>query len=261
MYGFNAPSLAVIAVSALLIGISKTGVPGLGTLIVPFLALAMPARQSTGFMLVLLVVGDVLAVAVYRRRALWRYLARLLPFAAAGVVVGFLAMRVMSDAVFRPFLGASILAILACDLFRQYRARGKGEKTGTVAGGTEGGAKAGSVNLALAGLTGACAGFFTMIANAAGPIMTVYLLSMGLPKKDFIGTAAWFFFIINLFKIPFSAAQGLIIPETLKWGALLVPAVALGGLIGIFVLRRISEKLFALVVRALTAIAAAKLFF
>jgi uncharacterized membrane protein YfcA len=108
---------------------------------------------------------------------------------------------------------------------------------------------------------GLLAGTTTMLANAAGPIMVIYLLAMGLPKKEFIGTGAWYFFLGNLFKVPFSASLGLINPASLKLNLLLFPGIALGAVLGILVIKKIPEKSFSVIVQALTAAAALKLIF
>lgn len=252
MYDFSVLSVAIIIAGALIVGVSKTGIPGLGILIVPVFAMAMPARQSTGFVLPMLCVGDLIAVIVYRRKAVWKYIVRVLPFAMAGIVIGFFTMRVMSDKVFKPFLASSILVILALDAVRRFR-----QQKAPVPGSD----RDRPVNLFLAALAGILAGFFTMMANAAGPIMVVYLLAMGLPKEDFVGTSAWFYFFVNLFKLPFSAAQGLITLETLKWTGMMVPVIIAGGFCGIALLKKLSEKGFQVVVEVLAAVGALKLFF
>ena len=106
---------------------------------------------------------------------------------------------------------------------------------------------------------GFTAGVTTMMANAAGPVMTVYLLAMQLPKVAFAGTSAWFFFIINWSKVPFSRNLNLITPEGLKLDLMTLPAIAAGALIGIFFLKRIPQKTFNAVVQILAALAALRL--
>jgi len=98
------------------------------------------------------------------------------------------------------------------------------------------------------------------VANAAGPIMLVYLLTMRLPKNEFLGTSAWFYLCINLFKVPFSAGLGLITPGSLLFDLLLAPAMAAGAFLGVFLARRLPEKGFNIVVQVLTAATAVLLF-
>ena len=170
----------------------------MGILIPTLAAMAMPARASTGFILPILIGGDFAAVGYWRRQVSWPRLIRVLPWTVLGVVAGYFLMGVLSDAVFKPLLGAMIIAIVVLDLVR----------------------RAAKVDLRtdspiIAAVIGILAGAFTMIANAAGPVMTVYLLSMGLTKEEFLGTGAWFYLLINLFKLPFSIAMGLVSWSTL----------------------------------------------
>jgi uncharacterized protein len=236
--------IAAICGAAFITGFSKTGVPGIGILIPTLAAMAMPARASTGLILPVLIEGDCAAIGYWRRRAAWPSLARVLPWTAAGVVAGYFLMGALSDAVFKPLLGAMILAIVGLDLARR-------------AAGVE--LRAGSRGLAAA--IGILAGAFTMIANAAGPVMTVYLLSMRLSKEDFVGTGAWFYFIVNLFKLPFSVALGLVTWATLKVDLALLPLVLLGGLAGVLVMRRLPQKVFNVLAEALAVLGGIRLFF
>ncbi len=231
---------------SLMVGLMKTGLPGLSTLVVPLFALVLPARQSTGALLPLLILGDAVAVVVYRRSADWRALLRLLPWAVCGIVAGWLLMGRIDDRLMRPILGALVLVMLAVNLWRSTGARGRAPVP---------------TQWWFAAVLGLLAGATTMVANAAGPVMMIYLLSMRLPKESFIGTGAWFFFFINWIKVPFSAALGLVTPVSLLLDAVLAGGVALGAVAGILVARRIPEKAFAIVMQALTAVAAVSLFF
>jgi uncharacterized protein len=240
----NAASIAELCGAAFVTGFSKSGLPGIGILIPALAAMAMPALASTGFILPVLIEGDFVAVGYWRRKAQWRRLARVLPWTAAGVVAGYFLMGALSDAVFKPLLGAMILAIVGLDLAR----------------------RAAKVELraeshALAAAIGILAGAFTMIANAAGPVMTIYLLSMNLPKEEFVGTGAWFYFIVNLFKLPFSIALGLVTWATLTLNLALLPLVLLGSLLGILAMKRLPQKAFNIVAEALAVAGGVRLFF
>lgn len=96
------------------------------------------------------------------------------------------------------------------------------------------------------------AGFTTMVANAAGPVMILYLLAMRLPKLVFVGTAAWYFMALNLFKLPFSASLGLINPASLGVDLWLGPFAVLGALAGRPVVARLNQRVFEQVALALT---------
>jgi uncharacterized protein len=235
----------VAGISSLMVGLMKTGLPALSTLVVPLFALVLPARQSTGALLPLLILGDAIAVVVYRRSADWRALLRLLPWAAGGIVAGWLLMGRIDDRLMRPVLGAVVLVMLAVNLWRTASARGAPVPT----------------QWWFAAVMGILAGATTMVANAAGPVMMIYLLAMRLSKEKFIGTGAWFFFFINWIKVPFSAGLGLITPSSLLLGAVLAGGVVAGAAAGILVAKRIPEKAFDIAMQALTAVAAVTLFF
>jgi uncharacterized protein len=240
----DALGISSICGAAFLTGFSKAGVPGIGILIPLLAAMAMPARVSTGFILPVLVEGDCVAVAYWRRKAAWGSLLRILPWTALGVVGGYFLMGALSDAVFKPLLGGMILAIVALDLARRAL-----------------GIELRSDNRVLAAAIGVLAGVFTMLANAAGPVMTVYLLAMKLPKEDFVGTSAWFYFIVNLFKLPFSLALGLVTLSTLKIDLMLLPIVIAGSFVGVLVMKRLPQKAFNIIAQALAIVGGLKLFF
>jgi uncharacterized protein len=240
----DAGGISAICAAALLTGFSKSGVPGVGILIPTLAAMAMPARASTGFILPVLVEGDCVAVGYWRRKAAWGRLVRILPWTAAGIVAGYFLMGALSDAVFKPLLGGMILAIVGLDLARRAM---KVELR--------------SENRIVAAAAGTLAGAFTMIANAAGPVMAIYLLSMRLPKEEFVGTSAWFYFLVNLFKLPFSVALGLVTWSTLKVDLLLLPLVLAGSVLGVLFMRRIPQRLFDFLALALSVAGGLRLFF
>jgi len=233
----------LIGLCALLTGLAKTGLPGLGVLVVPLMAMAVPPRESTGMLLPMLIVGDIFAVTYYHRHAVWSHLWRLLPWAFAGIVVGWLALGTVNDDQLRVFVGVIVLALLALTWLR--------DRTTALEHLPHA--------LWFGALLGLLAGVTTMMANAAGPIMVAYLLAMRLPKNEFIGTGAWFFFIVNAVKVPFSLHLHLIRPDSLWINLLCVPLILLGCWLGIKLLKRIPEKLFAWLVQILAALAAVKL--
>jgi uncharacterized membrane protein YfcA len=234
----------IASFTSLFIGISKTGIPGLGIIAVPLLAEIMPARASTGFLLPMLICADLFAITYYRRHAIWRHLLRLIPWAVVGIVAGFFALRRISDNQLKPVIGVIVIAMLALHLWRERKAG----KRLTVPRGWW-----------FAASMGLLAGLSTMMANAAGPIMAIYLLAMRLPKHQYLGTGAWYFFIVNLLKIPFSASLGLITWTSLKTNLLLFPLIAFGAVVGIRLLKIIPQKLFIRLIQGLTAAGAVKL--
>ncbi|MCM8778039.1 MAG: sulfite exporter TauE/SafE family protein [Candidatus Omnitrophica bacterium] len=242
IYTLNADKFLLLLLSGFMIGLSKTGIPGLGLLSATLAAIVLPARVSTGIVLIMLICGDIFAVIYYRRNAVWRYLFRLFPFAFTGIFIGYLLMKKINDEQLRPLIGIIILIMLCLNYLWK---------------------KKSNLNIPhrwyFAAILGLIAGITTMMANAAGPIMIIYLLAMNLDKKEFVGTGAWYFFIGNLFKVPFSAKLGLINPDTLQLNLLLLPGIICGAITGILILKKISTRVFNIVVEVLTVMAAIKL--
>ena len=236
----------ILVVAAFFIGFSKTGLPGAGILAIPLFAWVIDARASTGVVLPMLIAGDIFAVAFYRRHADWKHLYRMFPWAVTGIIIGYFALGAVSDQLLRPLIGGIILVLLALSTWRD-RMQGENPKIPT--------------HWSFAAFLGLAAGITTMMANAAGPIMAIYLLAMRLPKTVFVGTGAWYFFILNTFKVPFSWHLGLINAESVKLNAVLLPAIVAGALIGLYALKKLPEKLFTRLVQILATAAAVKLLF
>lgn len=238
----------IAAAGALMIGISKTGIAGLGVLAVAMFTLIFPARASTGIVLPILIVGDIVAVATYRRNAVWSYLIRLLPWTAVGVIAGYFALSFLDPQQVGRLIGGILLVITVLQFWRMRSARGVEQAGERVAH-----------NFWLTALVGILAGFFTMVSNASGPIMIIYLLAMGLPKIEFMGTSAWFYFILNVSKTPFSVNLGLITPQTLTFDLMMAPFAVMGGLVGYQILKRINQRVFEQLALILTGVAAVRL--
>ena len=215
--------------AAVCIGLSKTGFGGIGMVGVLLMAQVMPARESTGAVLPLLIVADIFAVCTFRRFTIWRHLVKMLPPAVLGVVTGWLLMPHISAAVFGPLIGWMVIGLVVL----------------TVAQKLSGKLSAAAVeHPSIAWPLGWTAGVTTMLANAAGAVMTVYLLACRLPKYEFVGTAAWFFLIVNVIKVPFSASLGLINASSLWLNLLLVPGIVAGVIAGRFLLGKINQQVF-----------------
>ncbi len=233
---------------AFLIGLSKTGIAGIGILAVAIFASVLPARESVGAVLVTLIAGDVVAVAAYRREVSWAHLLRLFPWTAVGVVIGALALNRIADDGVRRLIGGILLGLIAIHL-----ARCAQRKPSSAAESKP------PQRPWLVGLAGLLAGFTTMVANAAGPVMVMYLLALRLPKLLFIGTAAWFFLVLNLFKVPFSVGLGLITPTSLGISLRLIPLAIIGALSGRLLVHAIDQRRFEQLALGLTLIAAIRL--
>jgi uncharacterized membrane protein YfcA len=227
-----------LAVGAVLVGFAKTAIGGAGSAAVVLFAAALPARESTGVLLPLLIAGDLLALSYYHRHAHWPTLVRLLPSVVPGLLLGTVFVAFADDRTMRMAIGTILLLITGFQLVARRRLP-EGPASG-----------------APARVAGVTAGFTTMTANAGGPVMTVYLVMSGLPMLGMLGTGAWFFFVVNVAKLPFSAGLGLISWSSLLVDLCLVPPMIAGGLAGLALIRRINQAQFEAAALALGAVAA-----
>lgn len=239
------PSVWLIAGAvAFCVGMSKTGFGGLGVISVTLFAMLWPAKASTGALLPLMIFADFLAVYYYRRHANWTDLARLMPATFLGIVCGWWLMPKISDQTFTLMLGWLILGLMALTILqRLYPIQLKKTADHQVIGWS----------------AGWLTGVVTMLANAAGAITAFYFLARRMDKMTFVGTAAWFFLVVNLSKVPFSVDLGLINKESLLFDLMLLPVVLVGGVAGRILLRWVPQKLFEWITIALAVLAAARL--
>jgi len=233
------------AAAAVLVGLTKTGVPGLGILIVPLMAAVFPAKSSVGVLLPMLLMGDVFAIAYYRRHANWPIIRKLLPWVLPGIVLGYLTLERLSSAGLGALLSVLVLSLIALKAVESRL----GERLQTYL----------PHQWWFSAAAGVTAGFATMTGNVAGPIMVIYLLSMGQQKHQFMGTSAWFYFIVNAIKVPLHVSLGLINPQSLLFDAQVVPLIVLGALTGRQVFRLIPQKWFNRAILTLAALAALRL--
>ena len=231
----------LIVFCAILIGMSKTGVPGVSMIVVPTLALIFGGKQSTGVLLPILIFADVFAVVYYHRHAQWKYLVQALPWAFAGLIIALFVGNLVNDQQFKRIIAITVFLSIALMIWKDYYYKKEFIPD----------------NWWFAALMGIVGGFATMIGNVAGPIFAIYLLAMHLDKKSFIGTTAWFFFIINLSKFPLQTfVWNNININTLTVDLLVFPAIALGAWIGVFIVKRIPEKAFKWSVIVITILSA-----
>jgi uncharacterized membrane protein YfcA len=240
----------LLFVAAFLQGLSKGGMPGVSILAIPLVAMVIPGKAANGLILPMLILGDLFALAHWRRSASWRDLRHALPWAVAGIVGGTALIGCLDDRLMRPIIGWIVLLILLLHAYRLYLAPGK----------PGAGPPEHPLRLrAIAALMGTLGGFTTMLANAAGPVMSLHFLARRLPKETFLGTSAWFFFLVNWIKVPFMLHLGMITLPSLKVNLLMVPALLVGVATGVFIVRRINQQAFDLAVTLLTAAACVRL--
>ncbi|MDX1363399.1 MAG: sulfite exporter TauE/SafE family protein [Arenibacter latericius] len=235
---FTAWVLAFTAV--FILGISKAGIKGIAIIIVTLMALAFGAKESTGVLVPLLVVGDTFAVIYYNRHAQWKYVLAFLPWMILGILIGTAVGKDLPGNTFK--IGMSVI-ILVTVLIMYWWDRKKSKHVPT--------------HWAFAGFIGTIAGITTMIGNLAGAFSNIYFLAMRLPKNEFIGTAAWLFFIVNIFKLPFHIfIWKTITPDTLLLNLKLVPGIILGLFIGVRLVKIIKDQFYRKMILILTAIGA-----
>lgn len=231
----------LMIIAALCSGVSKAGLAGVGLLGVTFMAAAIPGRGSSGVVLPLLIFADVLAASTFREHVQWSQIRRLAGPIVVGIFVGWGLLRVMPDQAFRPVVGGMVLAMLLLQCVRQWFP---------------------SFDAALphstgfAWFAGLLTGTATMVANAAGPIASTYLIILSLPKHQFVHTMAWLFLFVNVFKVPFSVHLGLINVGSLTLNVCLVPAVMTGLWFGRWLLERVPQRAFQSIVLWLATISA-----
>jgi uncharacterized protein len=235
----------LIALSAFIIGFSKAGVKGIEMMNVTIMAIVFGSKASTGIVLPLLCVADIMAVWYYHRHAQWEHFRRLLPWIAVGIFTGVYVGQNLDEPVFRKIMAVIIILTVAMILVVELRKNFSVPHAKSFA--------------AVMGLT---SGFTTMLGNLAGPFSNVYFLAMRLPKNDFIGTAAWLFLLINLFKLPLQVIFWKNISTDTLWiDLLLLPALAAGFFCGIRLVAKIRNASYRKVVILLTLIGAMIIFF
>lgn len=242
----SAIAWVLLAVAAFVIGVSKTAIPGANTVTVAIFAAVLPAKQSTGTLLLLLIVADIIAVVSYRRDADWRALLRLAPAVVVGLLAGVVFLAFANDAWVKKLIAVILLTVIAVTLIRRRMQRGVLE--------------AGPHRIAAA-TYGSLGGFTTMVANAAGPVMSMYFLASRFSVKQFLGTAAWFYLLVNLTKLPFSVGLGLITVPGLLIDLVLVPVVVIGALLGRRLAGHLNQVLFERLVIGFTVVGAIYLLF
>lgn len=239
------PDLIMILCVAVLIGMSKTGVHGAGMIAVPLLAAVFGGKQSTGFLLPILCLADVFGVIYYHRHTSWPHLWKLFPWAAGGTFLGTWVGNYINDEAFKLVMAVIIFVSVGLMVWLEST---KKENVPNY--------------IWFAALMGVAAGFTSMVGNLAGSVMALYLLSMRLPKNSFIGTAAWFFMVLNWFKLPFHIfSWHTITVDSFLFNLATLPAILLGSWMGIIVVKKIPEKQYRWFIIVMTVVAAVAMLF
>lgn len=248
---FTSTQWLLAVLGAFCIGFSKSGFSGAGLMTIAIMAQLFGALESTGVLLPMLICGDILSVLVFRQHTRWPHIGKMLLPTAAGIVAAFLFMwwlasfaSATSAKSFSPVIGGIVLLMVLLQAVRRWRP-----------------ALVDRVPHSrwFAAAMGVWSGVATMLANAAGPIMALYFLAIALPKYQLVGTSAWFFLIVNVFKVPFSASLGLIHGSSLLFNAVLAPAIALGIFAGQRLIRVIPQTVFEALLLAFAALASLRL--
>lgn len=226
--------------AAFVVGLSKAGIKGISIVNVTLMALAFEAKASTGLVVPLLIVGDIIAVVYYHRHANWWYIVRFLPWMIVGILVGVYTGNDLDEDVFKIYMAIIILVSVGMMYWWDRR------KSVSV-----------PTHWAFAGLVGSLAGITTMIGNLGGPFSNLYFLAMRVQKNEFIGTAAWLFLIINLIKLPFHIfVWETVTADTLLFNLKLVPGILLGMLVGVWLIKIIKDDFYRKMILVLTALGA-----
>lgn len=234
---------------AFILGLAKGGVMGVNNITIAVFALIFPPKLSVGIILLLLVVGDWGAFYFYRRHAVWKYLLPIIPWTVAGVLLGWRLLDKLDGKEVGRLIGICLLCLMTFHTVRKYWLRNSVS------------IKPLTRTWLIVGVAGFLAGFTSTVANAAGPIMMLLFLAVGLPKLQFLGTGAWFFMFLNLFKIPFFWASDLINYEVLILDLKLAPFVIVGVILGRFIVMKIPQKSFEVFALAITVLASLRLIF
>jgi uncharacterized membrane protein YfcA len=239
-FTFSTTELLIFFLVAVFTGMSKTGIHGAGMMAVPLLAVVFGGQLSSGVLLPILCLADIIGVWYYHRHASWYHLKKLFPWAAVGTVLGTVVGGVIDDEAFKLVMAITIFISV---LIMVWLERGRREEVPAFKW--------------FASLTGIAGGFTSMIGNLANSVMAIYFLTMRLPKNAFIGTTAWFFLVINWFKIPFHIFSW----KTISWNSFLldlttIPFIALGAFLGITVVKRMEDKTYRWFIIVMTIVAA-----
>ena len=244
LFTYSVTNWVLILLSSFIIGLSKAGLKGIDMMNVTLMAIVFGGKASTGVVLPLLCAADILAVFYYHRHANWTQFWKLIPWMIIGILIGVYTGKDLNETIFRKLMAIIIILTVAIMLALEFR------KNVVM-----------PVNKLFAAGMALVSGFTTMLGNLAGAFSNIYFLAMRMPKNSFIGTAAWVFLVINLFKLPFQILYWKNITlSTLKTDLFLLPALLLGFWAGLKIVSKIKDDSYRKVVIALTLTGAIAIF-
>jgi len=243
-FSYSLTHWVLILLAAFIIGLSKAGLKGIDMLNITIMAIVFGGKASTGVVLPLLCVADIMAVIYYNRHVEWTHFWKLMPWMMIGVLIGVYVGKDLDETVFRRMMAIIIMLTVIVMIALEFR------KNAIM-----------PANKLFAAGMGLVAGFTTMLGNLAGAFSNIYFLAMRMPKNSFIGTAAWVFLVINLFKLPFQVFYWKnITAGTLQTDLFLLPALMLGFWAGIKIVAKIEDDNYRKIVIVLTLIGAVVIF-
>jgi len=240
VYQLSSLDIFLAFLATIILGMGKAGLKGLGVIIVTIMALVFGGKVSTGILIPLMIIADIFAVIYYHRHTQWIYLTKLLPMMGIGVLLGVWWGNDISEQIFKQIMAIFILVTVIIMVWMDRR------KTSRI-----------PRHWLFSSSVGLLSGITSMIGNLAGSFANIYLLAMRLPKNEFIGTAAWIFFIINVFKLPFHIfVWKTVTKETILINLFLAPAIILGFYLGVSLVKMINNEVYRKFIILVTAFGA-----
>lgn len=245
MFDLDLTLWLLVILAGILVGFAKTGVSTVGIFNVALMTQIFMAKESVGILLPMLITGDIIAVAYYRKNVIWKHLFSLVPWVLAGILAGYFILLKVNSENLQIMIGIMIISLVALQIVKDRLGQRLDQALPN--------------SIWFTAVMGMLAGFATMIGNVAGTVMAVYLLAKRLPKQEFVGTGAWFFLFVNLIKVPFYIQLGMITLDSLTFNAMMIPFICIGAYIGIKVLPLIPQKMFQWLILVLGIIGAIRL--
>lgn len=245
MFELSYLQIVIIIFVGIFVGFAKTGISTMGIFNAMLMTIIFPAKLSVGILLPMLIIGDVIAVAYYRKNVIKKHLFSLMPWALLGVIGGYIVLLKVDNNQLKLLLGALICGLVLLQVLRDFMGARLDSKFPS--------------SIWFVASMGILAGFATTIGNVSGAIIAIYLFAKQVPKQEFIGTGAWFFLLVNLVKVPFFIHLGMITSDSLLMNVWTIPLIAIGAYAGIKLLPLIPQVYFQRLVLLLGAFGALKL--